>query len=77
MIISFLVTLKLRFLDRDREDRRDRSRDRSRDYDRDRNRDRGGDRGNDRGGDRDGRFPRKSGPQPQDVCYNCGGTGHW
>lgn len=26
--------------------------------------------------DRD-RRPRKSGPQPDDVCFNCRGTGHW
>ena len=55
-------------VDRDRGDRYERDRgDRDRDRDRDR-----GDR--DRG---DGRFPRRIGPQPTDICYNCGESGHW
>jgi len=37
-----------------------------------------GDRG-DRGYSRERRRDpdRKRGPQPDDVCYNCGGKGHW
>jgi RNA recognition motif-containing protein len=60
-------------------DREDRGRDRGdRDFRGDRDRDRGdrdrGDRG-DRG-DRD-RMDRRRGPQAEDLCYNCGKTGHW
>ena len=50
--------------------KRDREfRDRDRDRDRDRERD-------DRRHDRE-RGPRKSGPQADDVCFNCGKNGHW
>jgi len=45
--------------------------------DRDHSRDRGGDRDRDRGDDRDRRLPRRSGPQANDICYNCGESGHW
>ncbi len=45
--------------------------------DRDRSRERGGDRDGRGRDDRDGRFPRRSGPQPADICYNCGEPGHW
>ena len=56
--------------------RRDRERDSYRD--RDRGSDRGGDRDRERGSDdRDRSFKRRSGPQQEDVCYNCGKTGHW
>lgn len=50
--------------DRDRSENRDQYRDRYRDRDnssRDRRRD----------------PDRKRGPQPEDVCYNCGEKGHW
>jgi hypothetical protein len=51
---------------RDRErDRGDRDRDYNRD-DRDRRRER-----------RDDGGERKRGPQTEDICYNCGKTGHW
>jgi RNA recognition motif-containing protein len=60
--------------------KRDRERDRSRDRDYRRDRD-NGDRDRDRGdrgdrGDRD-RMDRRRGPQAEDLCYNCGKTGHW
>lgn len=41
--------------------------------DRYRNRDRDRDRDRDRRRDPD----QKRGPQPDDVCYNCGSKGHW
>jgi len=50
-----------RFNDRDRGDR-----DRSRNLNRS-SRDRNGDRS----------LIRKRGPQEDDVCHNCGKTGHW
>ncbi len=54
-----------------------RRRDRERGGDRERERDRG-----DRGerefrDDRDRKFQKRSGPQPEDICYNCGKIGHW
>jgi hypothetical protein len=38
----------------------------------------GGRDGRDRSRDRDDRrFQRKSGPQPDDICFNCRNPGHW
>ncbi len=53
---------------------RRRDRDRDRDYDR-RDRDRDYDR---RDYDRRERESlRRKGPQSEDICYNCGKSGHW
>lgn len=55
---------------REREDRgRERDRDDRRGSDRDSSR-RGGE-------DRDRSFVKRNGPQSEDVCFNCGKTGHW
>lgn len=52
-------------------------RDRERDY-RGRSRSRSRDRHyRDRSRDKDDRGYRRKGPQPEDICYNCGKTGHW
>ena len=58
--------------------RRDRERgDRDRSSYRDRDAGRGGERegSRDRYGSRP--FIKKRGPQEEDICYNCGKTGHW
>ena len=59
----------------DRSERRSRERGRSDSRDR-RRRDNSSDR---RGGDRrsGSDYVRKRGPQSDDICYNCGKTGHW